>query len=105
MIIGTCRLVFSLPGVRSLKDKRSIVRRLIERARTRFNASVAEVDSMDSLRMAVIAIAVVSNDSQHANAMLDKIVESICQGSEVPLVDRRLEMIHVDHQGANVSTF
>ena len=77
MIVGVCRLVFALPGVSSLKEKRSIVRKVIDRVRAKFNVAIAEVASMDSHRQAVIGLAVVSNESRHANSMIDTIVSYV----------------------------
>ena len=66
-------MAFSLPGNASLKGKRSIVRRIVDRTRAKFNVAVAEVADMDAHRRAVIGLAVVSNDARHANSMLDRI--------------------------------
>jgi hypothetical protein len=70
---GLMTVQMQLHGLNSLKDKRSIVKSLIERLRSRFNASVAEVDRNDSRTTAVIGIAVVSNDKMHAQSQLDAI--------------------------------
>ena len=43
MTVGLLRIRYRLPS-RSLKEKRAIIRPMVERARNRFNASVAEVD-------------------------------------------------------------
>lgn len=63
-----------LQGIRSLKEKRGIVKSLIERLRSRFNISVSEVDHNDNKSSAVIGLAVVSNDSRFVNQQLDKII-------------------------------
>jgi hypothetical protein len=76
MVIGLLRLTFDVPA-ESLKDKRSIIRPLIERTRTRFNATVAEVEANDDPATAVIAIAVLSNDTRHADSQLQAILASI----------------------------
>ena len=55
------------PPSRTLKEKRTIVKSVVERLRNRFNASVAEVDDLDSAGLATIAAVVVSNESRHAD--------------------------------------
>lgn len=70
MIIGTCRITFYLPGVASLKEKRSIVKSMLARLRNQFNLSTAEVDEQDTWQTAVIGIAVVTNSTRHANEVL-----------------------------------
>ncbi len=75
MIVGVMTAQLYLHGVTSLKDKRKIVKSLIERLKNRFNISVSEVDHNDIKTSAIIAIAVVSNDTQFVNKQLDKILD------------------------------
>ncbi len=74
--VGVLRLTLRLPS-RSLKEKRAIVRPIVERLRNRFNAAVAEVDRLDAAGEAVIAAAVLSNDQRHADEQLHAIVAAI----------------------------
>ena len=83
----------------TIKGKRSIVKRVVERVRSRFNASVAEVEDMDVHRRAVIGIVVVSNDGRHANSMLDTIADFVAGASEAVIVGRSMEILHVDPGG------
>lgn len=102
MVVGICRVAFSLPGNDSLKGKRSIVRRLIDRTRSKFNLAIAEVAALDSHRNAVIGFAVVSNDTRHVNSMLDRIVSFMTGATEAVCVGRSLEIIHSEGQSASL---
>ncbi len=51
-----------IPHAQSLKDKRSAVRGLRDRIRSRFNASVAEVGYQDKWQRATLAVALVGSD-------------------------------------------
>jgi ribosome-binding factor A len=62
MSVAVVQASLLVPGCRSLKDKRSVVKGLVERARNRFNASVAETGSLDVLQRADLGAALVSND-------------------------------------------
>jgi uncharacterized protein len=64
---------------RTLKEKRAIVKSVIERLRQRFNASVAEVEELDSVSLAVIAAACLSNDSRHADEQAQAIVAAVSE--------------------------
>ena len=75
MLVGTLTMHIHLHGIGSLKDKRRIVKSLIERLKNRFNFSVAEVDAQESKQLAVIGIATVSNESIHITKQLDKAIE------------------------------
>lgn len=77
MIIGLLTIHLHLHGVASLKVKRGIVKSVVERLRNRFNASVAETAAQDSKRLAVIGVAVISNEGTHLNEQLDKIVNFV----------------------------
>lgn len=59
MTVGIVTLEVHLPGLRSLKAKRKIVRGLIDRLHARFKVSVAETDFHDLHQRAEIGIAVV----------------------------------------------
>ena len=74
MIVGVMTAQLSLQGITSLKEKRSIVKSLIGRLQSRFNISIAEVDHQDSKSIAVLGVAVVSNDSRFIDQQLDAIV-------------------------------
>ena len=48
MVIGACTVYMTAEWVFSLKDKRMIVKSIIEKARHKFNISIAEVDRQRS---------------------------------------------------------
>jgi uncharacterized protein YlxP (DUF503 family) len=90
-------MTFGLPGNDSLKGKRRVVRRIIDRTRNQFNAAVAEVASMDDHRTAVLGFSVVSNDGRHASSMLDTISSFAAGQTEAVVLDRSVELIHIGH--------
>jgi len=73
MIVAICRMDLRLTEGRSLKAKRKVVRRVIERTRERFGVSVAEVGSNDLWQRAEIGVAVVGADARHLTSMIDQI--------------------------------
>jgi hypothetical protein len=77
MVVGILTVHLHLFGISSLKDKRHIVKSVIERLKNRFNVSVAEVDHNDSHTTAVIGISAISNDRRFLEEMLDKAVHFI----------------------------
>ena len=77
MLIGTLKITIHLHGLSSLKDKRKIVKSLIGRVKSRYNFSVAEVDSQESKALAVIGFSTVSNDGTHIEKQLDKLLDFI----------------------------
>lgn len=75
MIVGVMTAHISLPGVTSLKGKRSVVKSLIGRLESRFNISISEVDEQDNKVRAVIGISIVSNESRFIDRQFDSIIE------------------------------
>ena len=75
MIVGTLKVNLHLNGITSLKQKRSIVKSLTGRLKSRFNISISEVDHQDSKTSAVIAIATVSNDNGFVHQQLDAVIK------------------------------
>lgn len=61
-----------MPGCASLKEKRSVIRSLRDRLRTKFNVSVAETGLQDVHTRAEITIALVTSDGRMAESVLDK---------------------------------
>lgn len=74
MIVGVLTTHLSLQGITSLKGKRSIIKSLIGRLKSRFNISISEVDHQDNKTSAVIGISIVSNDTHFINQQFDAII-------------------------------
>ncbi len=75
MIAGLLKARLHMQGVKSLKEKRSIVKSLIGRLKSRFNISIAEVDHQDNKTSAVIAVAMVSNEVRYIDQQFDTIID------------------------------
>jgi uncharacterized protein YlxP (DUF503 family) len=74
MIIGVMTAQLHMQGVTSLKEKRSIVKSVIGRLKSRFNISISEVDHQDSKTSAVIGISIVGNDTHFIDQQFDTII-------------------------------
>jgi hypothetical protein len=74
MIIGVLTAHLSMQGITSLKGKRSIVKSVIGRLKSRFNISISEVDHQDSKTSAVIGISIVSNETHFIDQQFDAII-------------------------------
>lgn len=77
MTIGVARVTLYLAESFSLKDKRRVVRSVVQRVRNQFNVGVAEVGSLDDMRTATLGIVCVSNSSAHADEMLATVISFI----------------------------
>jgi uncharacterized protein YlxP (DUF503 family) len=77
MRVGTLIVDLRIDQARSLKEKRSVIRRLLESARQKFNVSGAEVGRLDSWQHATLGFAVVANDGRHCNRVLDSLLDHL----------------------------
>lgn len=83
LVVGTLELHLRLEGCFSLKDKRRILRSLLERARRDFHVSAAEVGDLDLWNVATLGVACVSNDQGHAESVLQHVLDLIDRNAEV----------------------
>ena len=67
------QLELHIPTSRSLKEKRAVLRPIVEGLRHRFQISVAEVDYQDKWQRALIGLAVVSHSYSHAVEVVDNV--------------------------------
>jgi uncharacterized protein YlxP (DUF503 family) len=93
MVIGVCKLDLRIPENHSLKEKRHVLRKLIDRVRARFNVAIAEVGNNDLWQRAEMGFCTVGNDRRHINSSLDKIVHFIEQMNLVEMVRTEIEII------------
>ncbi|NLY10538.1 MAG: DUF503 domain-containing protein [Firmicutes bacterium] len=89
MTVGTGLLTLYFHGVQSLKEKRSILKSVLMRARNKFNAAIAEIDDHDLWQKATVGIAVIANSSVQAEKELRNIIRFIES-------DPRLEVTFID---------
>ena len=77
MAIGSLIVRLLVRESRSLKDKRQVVRSILDRVRGGFNVSAAEVDSQDDVKVATLGFAVVAGESAAARSVLSEIAEAL----------------------------
>lgn len=87
MIIGSCKIYLEAEWVFSLKDKRMIVKSLVEKIRRKFNVSVAEVENNDIHKSIVIGIACVTNETSHADSIINNVINFIENNTDAVIVD------------------
>jgi uncharacterized protein len=92
MLVGTLRVRLLVREARTLKDKRQVVSSIKDRLRNGFNISIAEVEEQDHRQLAVLGIAMVSNETQHLRKALSQIVEALRSHPVAELVDYELEV-------------
>ena len=95
MVIGLVKFELRIAACRSLKGKRSVVKKIIERTRSRFNVSIAEVDKQDTYSRAIIGYAVVGSDQKYVNGAVEKILDFIDGLGLAEIISEELELINI----------
>lgn len=93
MIIGTGKIYLHANWVHSLKEKRMIVRSIIDKVKHKFNVSIAEVENLDMHQSIVIGIACVSNSTEHSNSCVQNVIEFIEENTEAVVEKIEIEML------------
>jgi len=83
MTVGLARVTLFVAGSHSLKEKRSVVRRLKDLVTQKFNVSIAEVGENDVWQRAVVGLALVGNERRFVESQLDEILSFIRSKAEV----------------------
>jgi len=77
MIVGTLEVRLLVREARSLKDKRQVVRSILDRLRSQYNVAATEVDKLDDHRQVVIGIAAVGAETAPVRGVLQTIQEAL----------------------------
>jgi len=72
MIVGAAVVELHVHGSQSLKQKRGVVRSIVQRLRNRFNVSVAEIGGQGTWQVAVLGIVSTGNDRKYVRGQLDR---------------------------------
>ncbi|MBI5833116.1 MAG: DUF503 domain-containing protein [Armatimonadetes bacterium] len=91
--VGIVELTFRLDGCRSLKEKRQVVRSLVDRLRHHFNVSAAEIDHQDQWDLAGIGISVISGDRGVVSRLIEQLIDYAESTTEAELVGIHHEVI------------
>ena len=82
-----------IPMARSLKEKRSALRGLKDRLRSRFNASVAEVDFQDKWQRATIVVCIVNGDKRQVESAMTRVRQLAEEAQDVQITGMHQEWL------------
>ena len=91
--VGVLEIELHLPTAHSLKERRSLLKGPIERARGRFNASVIELPETNGWQRATVAVAHVAGEAGKARQILDKVLLHFENADGLVILDNRMEFL------------
>jgi uncharacterized protein YlxP (DUF503 family) len=90
---GSIAFDLLLGDVRSLKEKRSLVRPLVAELRRKYDVSAAEAGHLDLHRRALVGVAVVAADRAHCVDVLDSCERLVAGRVEMGLLSARRQVV------------
>jgi len=79
-----------MPAAHSLKEKRGLLRPLVDGLRQRFQLSVAEIGDQDKWQRAQLAVAVVAGSAGHVVDVVEEVERFVWS-------DPRVEVLGIEH--------
>jgi uncharacterized protein len=92
MIVGVLEMHLRIDGSYSLKDKRRVLRSLLDQARRDFLVSISETADHDLWNVATVGAACVSNEAHHAVGVLQKVLDRFDACPEVDVISSLIEV-------------
>jgi uncharacterized protein YlxP (DUF503 family) len=96
MIVAGLRFEIRIPMANSLKDKRAVLRPLIDGIRRAVSVSVSEVDHHDSWQRSAVGVAVVTPDPGSMQRLVDDIRRRFDENLEIQVIETELEYVEMD---------
>ncbi len=93
MQVGICKMDLLIAEGHSLKEKRQVIKSIVQRLQKRFDISAAEVGRLDMLRRAEVGFVLVSNEAAYLQKKMQEILTFIEWDSRVQVIDIEREII------------
>jgi len=94
MVVGVLRIDLRLFEIQSLKQKRSVVSRVLNRVRSRYPVSAAEVGCLDLLQRTLLGISMTAGSEAQIQSVFRKLEEDIYQSGLAEPLDTEIEYLH-----------
>lgn len=95
MVVGICQLSLVIHETFSLKEKRRVLRKILDRVRNKFPVSIAEVADHDLWQAARIGFCLVGNERGFVNSSVDKVINFIESLYLAEVIDTQIEIINL----------
>lgn len=90
--VGVLTVRVEMPWVGNLKEKRALVRPVVERLKARYPLTVARLDGLDAHDWEVIGVATLSNDYAWVEETLRMAADFIAREGEYRVVSEEVEI-------------
>jgi hypothetical protein len=95
MVIGYGIIQLRIPMSGSLKEKKSVLNKILKRAQNEFNISISQVGDLASHQFAEIGFAMTGNESRYVNGKIDHLLQFVGDLKFAEVVSSKTEMMVV----------
>jgi uncharacterized protein YlxP (DUF503 family) len=100
VFVGLCRLVLRASHCHSLKEKRTIIRTVKDRVKSRYDIKLSEIASQDSWQRIELGFAVVTAEAGKAEEAVAAVVTFVDDLGLAQLIGQRRELVGLDEPAA-----
>ncbi len=93
VFVGLLIITFDIPSANTLKQKRQIIRRNIEKCRNKMKISIAEVDFQNRIRSTTIAVALVGSSKSVLESLRNSVENLLISDPEWDAVETSWELL------------
>lgn len=97
MAVGTLIVDIRIATSASLKDKRMVIRHLLDTARRRFSVAASEIGHHDLRQRSLLGFAAIASDAGHVEEVLDHLDRFIWSHPEVEVLSSTRRWMDLEH--------
>lgn len=87
MRVLNLKITLRASWVHSLKEKRMVVKSIVQRLKNKFNVSVGEVDEQDIHQIVVIGISAVCGDQKQVDSTLENLIDFVEENTDAEIIN------------------
>ncbi|PWX65910.1 DUF503 domain-containing protein [Clostridium perfringens] len=87
MRVLNLKITLRASWVHSLKEKRMVVKSIVQRLKNKFNVSVGEVHEQDIHQIIVIGISAVCGDQKQVDSILENLIDFVEENTDAEIIN------------------
>lgn len=96
MVVAGLRFEIRVPLANSLKEKRAVIRPLVESLRRAASVSVSEVDHHDTWQRSAIGVAIVTPDPRSMERIVDTVRQRFDADANIEVLNTSIEYVEME---------
>ncbi|EHK2440143.1 DUF503 domain-containing protein [Clostridium perfringens] len=87
MRVLNLKITLRASWVHSLKEKRMVVKSIVQRLKNKFNVSVGEIHEQDIHQIIVIGISAVCGDQKQVDSTLENLIDFVEENTDAEIIN------------------